>query len=63
MKSGRIKQGDSVRHIDGREGYILSQCEEGFNVLWVSGMPQPKPIKEGFLEKIKNGLTSVGGPK
>jgi len=63
VKSGRLKSGDSVRHIDGREGCIMDACEGGFKVMWVNGMPQKKLIKEGFLEKIKDGLTSFSGSK
>jgi len=61
VKSGRLKVGDSVRHIDGREGCVVGECDTGFKVMWVNGMPQVKPIKEGFLERIRDGLTSFTG--
>tara|TARA_B100001094_G_scaffold100619_2_gene96775 strand:+ start:9697 stop:9822 length:126 start_codon:yes stop_codon:yes gene_type:complete len=41
----------------------MDACEGGFKVMWVNGMPQKKLIKEGFLEKIKDGLTSFSGSK
>ena len=59
----RVKVNDAVRHMDGREGYVLEVCDQGYTVVWVNGSRSPKPIKEGYLERIKNGLTSFAGPR
>ena len=56
----RIKEGDAVRHINGRFGYVNAETDDGsLLVSWSDGQIS-EPIKPGYLEKVKSGLTILG---
>ena len=58
QSSNRLKKGDAIRHIAGREGAVEEMSEDGVMVIWTTGQKEKRPVREGYLERIKAGLTS-----
>ena len=56
----RLIPGDAVRHINGRFGYVNAETDDGFLVVSWSDGQTSEPIRPGYLEKVKSGLTILG---